>query len=147
MKYRNYCATDFANDSFFIRWVKTPDGESDWFWNSFIKENPAHKEEIDRARELILLFDLSGQNLPAAEETDRMRNGLLMALRAEREEHRDRMSGRNATVTERSYRLLKIAAMIVLVPLVSAGVFFFMTETRGSMAVQADADHLPVWRQ
>lgn len=138
MKYRNYCATDFANDSFFIRWVKTPDGESDWFWNSFIKENPTHKEEIEKAREMILLFDLSGRDLPSAEETERMRNGLLMSLQAEKEEHRDRMYGRNAMIAGSAYRWLKIAAMIMLVPLVSVSVYFLMDVPGGPIAFTAN---------
>jgi transmembrane sensor len=138
MKYRNYSATDFANDSFFIRWVKTPDGDSDWFWNSFIKENPAHKEEIDKAREMILLFDLSGRDLPALEEIERMRNGLLMSLRAEKEEHRDRMHGRDAGIAGIAYHWLKIAAVIAVFPLVLVSVYFFIGKGGGPIALRTD---------
>lgn len=128
LKYRRYTANDFANDSFFIRWVKNPDEESDWFWNSFMKRNPASKIEIEKARELISLLDFPRHDL-AEEELSSMRNGLLMALRAAKEEQRDQMSGRAVGVFGIHYKWLRLAAAIIIVPLVSVGVFFFMSGT------------------
>jgi transmembrane sensor len=128
MKYRDYSARDFANDSFFIRWVKNPDEESEWFWQSFVNENPFCKPEIERARELITLFDFPSHDL-AEEELRSMRNGLLMALHAEREEHRDNMFFQSGGFSNTGRRWLKLAAAITIVPLVSAAVFFFMKGT------------------
>ena len=54
MAHRYYSADDFANDSFFVRWVRKADDESEWFWNSFIEENPSCIEQMEKARELII---------------------------------------------------------------------------------------------
>lgn len=125
MKYKDYSARDFANDSFFIRWVKNADEESDWFWKSFMKENPGCKAEIERARELISYFDFSVHDLPG-EALDSMRNGLLMALRAEKEEDKESRPVEIPAFSKRGYQWLKVAAAIIIFPLVGAGLFFLM---------------------
>lgn len=133
MKYRDYSVRDFANDSFFIRWIKTPDEESDWFWKSFIKEYPACKPEIEKARELISLFDFPSHDL-SEEELSNMRNGLLMALRADKEEDKDNMSVQTLGFSKTGKRWLKLAAAIIIVPFVSFGVFFFMDGTDNNIS-------------
>ena len=133
MKYRDYSARDFGNDSFFIRWVKNPDEESDWFWKSFIKENPVCKPEIERARELISLLDFPMHDLTEDELSD-MRNGLLMALCADKEEDKDNMSVQTLRFSKSGKRWLKLAAAIIIVPFVSFGVFFFMNGTDKSIS-------------
>lgn len=35
MRYKDFTSEDFAEDTFFIRWVKDPDAEAEWFWNAF----------------------------------------------------------------------------------------------------------------
>ncbi len=133
LKYRRYSALDFANDSFFIRWVKSPDKESDWFWQSFIKENPACKLEIEKARELISFLDFPSHKL-AEGELSRMRNSLLMALRADKEEKRDQMPGRTFEFYGLSNKWLKLAATLIIITSVSAGVFFFMSEAKSQIS-------------
>jgi transmembrane sensor len=123
MKYLHYSARDFANDSFFIRWIKNPDKESDWFWKSFIKENPSCEPDIRKAAELVSLINFSQRDL-TDDELNGMRNRVLMALRAARE-------GDNAPVQAAGFardhmQLIKFAAVIILIPLISIGVFFFM---------------------
>jgi len=128
LKYRNFSAQEFANDSFFIRWVKSPDEESDWFWNSFMKENPLCSTEIEKARELILLLDFPKHDL-TREELSSMRNGLLMAIRVDREERRDQMSRPAVGFTGISNNWIKLAAAVIIVPLVSVGIFYFLNRT------------------
>lgn len=118
MKYKDYSAKDFANDGFFIRWVKNPDEESDWFWKSFMKENPGCTEEIAKGRELISLFDFSVHDLPEA-SMDSMRTGLLMALRAEKEADIDNRPVNITAYSRAGYRWLSLAAAIIVLPLIA----------------------------
>lgn len=53
LKYLHYRAKDFANDAFFWSWVTEPNAESKTFWESFVKENPSKKKEIEQAREIV----------------------------------------------------------------------------------------------
>lgn len=139
MKYLDYDAGDFAKDSFFIRWVRRPDAESDWFWNSFIKENPACAGEIERARQLVASFDFPHDLL---DETDvaRMRNGLLLSLRAEKEERREKLSAQRFLGSQRSDLWLKIAAAIILIPFVSFGLYFLLAGGRDAVLLIAAKD-------
>ena len=90
MKYRDYSAEEFANDSFFIRWVQRPDTESDWFWTSFVRENPKSQPQVEKAREMIAMLDYERHPLEEA-EVKSMRDSLLMSLRAEIEHNRESM--------------------------------------------------------
>ena len=139
MKYRHYSATDFASDSFFIRWVKKPDEESDWFWSSFMKENPACQDEIEKAREIILMLDFSIHALED-EEVDHMRNALLLSVRAQKEEKRDKNYLQRHNVPVGRYTWLKIAASIVLVPLVSFGLYFIISRANGPMDLSGETN-------
>ncbi|HTF18060.1 MAG TPA: FecR family protein [Chryseolinea sp.] len=131
MKYDDYSIQDFAGDSFFIRWVKHPDEESDWFWKSFIKENPECSTTIEKARELVSLLDFPSHDLSEVELSS-MRNNLLMRLRADREEHKD-----NKVLQARSLaidgRWLKLAAAIIIIPLVSSLMFLVMKDSDGRL--------------
>lgn len=121
MKYDDYSIKDFASDSFFVRWVKNPDEESDWFWTSFIKENPECKATIEKAREMVSLFDFSVHDLPN-DELSGMRNNLLMALRADREELRDKEVFHDGNFAKPDRRWLKLAAAVIIIPLISLAV-------------------------
>lgn len=119
MKYRDYTASDFANDSFFIRWVRNPDEESDWFWTCFIKEHPARAAAIAEARELISALHFPKHALDE-DAHQSMRNNLLMALRAEKEERKEKpyvMARHRLFATESLW--VRAAAAVILVPLLS----------------------------
>ena len=122
MRYRDYSATDFANDSFFIRWVKNPDEESDWFWKSFVSENPLCKPKIEEARKLVTLFEFPTHELPQ-DDIRGMRNVLLMALHAQREQHKDNTFLAKGRFSKGRRRRLKLAAAIIIIPLVCVALF------------------------
>lgn len=124
MKYRDYSAADFANDSFFIRWVKQPDDESEWFWKSFLNENPECAMEIEKARKIILLLDSPVHPL-GEDEMSRMRNGLLLRLRAEKEERSERLIPQEPDASTRRNLWLRVAASVVIVSMVSLGVYLY----------------------
>lgn len=127
MRYKDYSAADFANDSFFIRWVKHPDEESDWFWNSLMKEFPASRAEMDRARELISCLDFPKEELPE-EEFKRMRNGFLISLHALIETDKDNHPLRMRSFSTFQNTWVKVAAIITMGLLFSAGLYFFLRQ-------------------
>jgi ferric-dicitrate binding protein FerR (iron transport regulator) len=58
MDYSRYQVEDFVTDEYFIRWVKSPNEESNSFWNAWLSKNPAHRLRIHEARQIILLLDI-----------------------------------------------------------------------------------------
>src|SRR5688572_21703346 len=128
MKYVDYSIKDFANDSFFIRWVKNPDEKSDWFWKSFVEKNPECSSTIEKARELVSLCDFPTHDL-SEKEVNSMRDNLLMALHADREEHKERRFLQSSNLGETSRQWLKLAAAIIIIPLISSVVFIFVRES------------------
>ncbi|HLT71265.1 MAG TPA: FecR domain-containing protein [Cyclobacteriaceae bacterium] len=108
MKYDGYSARDFANDLFFIRWVKKPDEESDRFWASFIEENPEYRSVIAEARELVELMKFSSDEL-SDEESNEMRDRLLSTLNSDRNEGKVRRLG------SMHWPWRKLAAAVVVV--------------------------------
>ncbi|MEO5599602.1 MAG: FecR family protein [Cyclobacteriaceae bacterium] len=128
LKYSRYSAQDFANDSFFIRWVKNPDEESDWFWKSFVRNNPSCKTEVERAREFISLLDFPNHNL-TEDELSSMRNDLLMALRADKEEQRDQMSRADMGFSGIGNYWVKLAAAVIIIPLISVAIFYLLNRS------------------
>lgn len=57
MDYKNFEEADFAMDDYFLEWIRTPNVESDRFWERFISDFPHKREVLDRARELVLQLD------------------------------------------------------------------------------------------
>ncbi len=53
MKYTDYKLKDFIRDEYFKSWVVNPDEDSDFFWESFIKNNPDRATELLRARRIV----------------------------------------------------------------------------------------------
>lgn len=135
MRYRDYSAADFANDSFFIRWVRNPDEESTWFWNSFMKENPACVTTIEEAKQLVLALDFRRDDL-REEELSSMRNKFLLALHAEKQQSEGERSAFRIFRTEKRTWLTGIAAavMVVCVALVTLYVYRHHEDDRLSTA-------------
>ncbi|TDE14531.1 hypothetical protein [Dyadobacter psychrotolerans] len=53
--YSDYSAEELAMENLFIRWVRFPDDPSiRAFWENWIIKYPYMKENVDRARELVL---------------------------------------------------------------------------------------------
>jgi transmembrane sensor len=124
MKYREYSAADFANDSFFIRWVRNPDEESTWFWNSFIIENPQSLPAIEEAKQIIRAFTFQKHEL-REDELSRIRNNFLLALHAEKQQNKDQGLPRQVISFQKRSLLLKIAATVLILCLAAMGIHFF----------------------
>ena len=57
VNYSEFQLQDFLGDDFFIQWVKQPNESSNSFWESFAKNYPEKKETIDRAVDIIRLYE------------------------------------------------------------------------------------------
>lgn len=67
MKYANYQIEDFLTDNEFIRWVKSPQPQSDQFWESFQREYPQQRDKLLQARSVLLAMRFS--EAPISEAT------------------------------------------------------------------------------
>jgi ferric-dicitrate binding protein FerR (iron transport regulator) len=57
MQYSQFTLNDFLLDDFFIQWVKSPDPQTNLFWEGWLAEHPEKKALVTEARQLVL--DLS----------------------------------------------------------------------------------------
>lgn len=57
MNYENYKVEDFANDAYFIKWVKAPDAESKAFWENWQALHPDKKSIVEEARQLVIFLN------------------------------------------------------------------------------------------
>ncbi len=62
MKYLNFKAEDFCEDTDFIHWVVSPSEELNQYWNSFVKSYPEKENEILMAKEFIKTFHFVENN-------------------------------------------------------------------------------------
>jgi len=53
-KYKNYTADDFATDSGFIKWVISPDKDTDTYWKKVTDEHPELTTKIKQAKQIVL---------------------------------------------------------------------------------------------
>ncbi|MDW7694368.1 FecR domain-containing protein [Flammeovirgaceae bacterium SG7u.111] len=54
LTYKDYGVEDFAQDTFFSKWVKSPDAESQRFWEAWLSENSDKQAEVEKAKKLVL---------------------------------------------------------------------------------------------
>lgn len=59
MNYKYHSAKDLALDEKFQKWVLSPDHETNVFWANWVAANPDRKNDIDKARQLVLHSGLS----------------------------------------------------------------------------------------
>ena len=70
MKYCHFSVEDFLNDSYFIKWVKSPDKETNEFWLGFMISFPHKSTEVEEAKSFILQFSNSFDTVTVEEETE-----------------------------------------------------------------------------
>jgi transmembrane sensor len=78
MKYIFFDVEKLVEDEEFIQWVKYPNPEKDFFWNSFLAEYPEKRETVFEARAIVESF-VEGDVAMPKEEVARLRN-VLMSL-------------------------------------------------------------------
>ena len=66
MKYHNYSAADFMMDDHFLKWVKSPDPETELFWRNWLVAHPEKVAEVQAARQMLEDLSLAGQQKTAS---------------------------------------------------------------------------------
>ena len=64
-QYQHFSDRDFAADASFLKWVKNPDIETTFFWETFLKNYPEKYEAVHNAREMILSINFKEDKLDA----------------------------------------------------------------------------------
>lgn len=66
-EFDNYSVEDFALEESFITWVRTNNKSGDNFWDKWLAENPHKKEEVEKARFIILGLKETSRAISEAE--------------------------------------------------------------------------------
>jgi len=114
--YKNHTIEDFAQDSYFQKWVKNPDQECEEFWSDWLSENSNRIFEIDEASDLVLSLRFKESNIEE-ENIIRLWSNISKNINNEK-----RISHYNKNNNSYSL-LLKVAAS--LIPLFIIGYLFF----------------------
>lgn len=69
MPYTQYSLNDFVLDDYFIKWVKSPDPQTDAYWQNWLKDNPQKEHLVEEARQMVLFFCMPGKQLSEEDKT------------------------------------------------------------------------------
>lgn len=64
MKYQDYSIEDFLQDEYFLKWVKNPSPDTDFFWKLWIQQHPEKAKEIASAKEIAQSIQYKQQTQP-----------------------------------------------------------------------------------
>lgn len=76
MKYINYDIEDLIKDEYFLKWVKDPDAMTNLFWENWLADYPERKEDLDKAKRLVMLMDFEEDKL-SREDFDAMWRNII----------------------------------------------------------------------
>jgi len=127
-KYRDYSAVDFLDDERFLKWLSNPTQEENEFWNTFLKNHPFKKTEINEATLIFNLFHSSENKLALIEQYE-----LWKKIQNESET--------SSTVV--LLRFFRYAAILVLVFFSGATSYYFYQHSAKQNQFQL-ADAIPV---
>ena len=123
MKYANYKALDFVKDEEFLKWVKSPDEKSDFYWESWMQNHPDKRDLILEARRILLSIDFPAKNA-SEEEIEEVFKQIM---------YKERL-GSVLTVDDQRARSLKIrkaisfAASILLIAVITFTFYHFLRD-------------------
>ena len=108
MKYTNYSVDDFLLDEKFKNWVKNPNEELDFFWNSWVENHPDKLDQLLKAKEIILSLDFDAEiPMPSDQEIEGIKQNVLDATRS---------TPRHISITrDTRFSFWKIAATVTLI--------------------------------
>ena len=119
MLYENYQAGDFATDNFFRRWVLSPDGETQAYWQDWIRQHPDKESIIKQAWLLVSITNIESVN-PAEKSQQETWQNISQAL-----DQKAASPTLGHVQTPPSFYRLKIAATVTGVLLVSFYVSYY----------------------
>ena len=124
--YNNHTIEDFAQDTYFQKWVKNPDEECEAFWSDWLSDNSNRIFEIDEAADLVHSLRFKETNI-AEENIISLWSNISMNINNEKRISHHHENNRPYSL------LLKIAAS--LIPLFVIGYLFFTNHEQGGKGV------------
>lgn len=85
-KYALYQTEDFLQDESFVEWVLNPEAKDHHSWTAWIKANPAKKETVQQAINIIRSFNFKQGSVPAVFYTE-LKSRIDTTISAEEERH------------------------------------------------------------
>ena len=79
MKYTAYSTMDFVMDEHFQKWVLNPDEATTSFWQQWCTANPGKKDDVEAAKQLLLMNRFKRHNLTAS-QFEEIRHGIEYKL-------------------------------------------------------------------
>ena len=124
--YKDFSVNDLVHDDLFIRWAKGGDVNSEWFWQSFINENPSKADEIAEAKRIVKLLQLAEMDL-TPHSLESIKKSVLRGIQNEQEFAAGKNRGNDPSATRKGKNrlFLKIAAAISL-PLIFSFLIYRM---------------------
>lgn len=135
--YHKHTVEDFAQDTFFQKWVKNPDEECEEFWSDWLNKNSARIFEVNEAVEMVRSLRFVEADLDEG-KVEALWNSISKDIKHE-------TNGRNFLVSKKSSSfLLKIAA--ALIPLCIIGYVYlqegyFANEEKVAQATNIKKDN------
>jgi ferric-dicitrate binding protein FerR (iron transport regulator) len=119
-KYALYQTEDFLHDESFVEWVLNPEAKSHHSWTAWIKANPAKKETVQQAINIIRSFNFKQEPVPAGFYTE-LKNRIDTTINAE-EEKEEQLLFNSAPLRKKIWR----AAAIVSGLLIGGALIYFL---------------------
>ncbi|GAA0554563.1 FecR domain-containing protein [Chitinophaga japonensis] len=80
MTFRDFTIEEFLQDPVFRKWVLEQDAEAANFWSAWQRQHPDKREELDKAREMLLLIGGGPSHAPAAQDEKETWDKVLQSI-------------------------------------------------------------------
>ncbi len=107
MDYNHYETNDFVADSYFNRWVKYPDKETNAFWQKWLEERPDKADILAEARSIVAFLNFSVEKA-SLEEQQEVKAKVMKQLRA------GNPSGHQLNVTQRYLAMAATVSLLLI---------------------------------
>ena len=132
MKYKNYDIEDFSTDEYFLKWVLDPDPMTNMFWENWLADYPNKKEEVDKAKRLVMLMDYDEDKL-SSQDFDAMWRNII-------ENRRDTVQEIKLQGKPKKLRYYSVAAVFLGLFIGSIGLYL---TGAFSLSEKSPFDHTP----
>ncbi|HEY1165070.1 MAG TPA: FecR domain-containing protein [Chitinophaga sp.] len=121
-KYALYQTEDFLHDESFVEWVLHPEARDHHSWTAWIKANPAKKETVQQAINIIRSFNFKQEPVPAGFYTE-LKNRIDTTINTADEEQ-ERLLFSSASLRKKIWS----AAAVVSGLLIGGAVIYFLIQ-------------------
>lgn len=134
--YLSYTATDFARDADFLKWVKYPGDNPTLtaFWESWLRENPSKREEVEEARQLIFAI-LEHNYRPSDEKQAEIWSKIRTTLHIDDQP----VVMKEPQAKVRTLFWVKIAAAVIFLVVATFGTTYFLTGRNTELPIAVES--------